>query len=193
MLSSCVDYVQSLTLHNGIYDIYCKITVSKALVALAQETGDDIDDLFGEINNFDLPSYAKTKKIDTEFEAGEEILLSIKENTHQKEKKAFLPIITKNKITVPFLLGTAPIDDTLDLTSEEGQVAAAILSSAKCRLLLDKGLAPKVETAYFAGKASKDYSLCLFDYGSCWCVEVPFIALYESEKYDFSSIIFIQG
>ncbi|MCR5605399.1 MAG: hypothetical protein K6F69_01090, partial [Treponema sp.] len=189
-LSSCVDSVQSISYKNGMYNIYYKVTLSKVLFTLADE---DPEELF---NNFDeevfkeLPENTVIKPVNTELEIGAEIQFSINPKTKDKAEKSYLPTTKGNKFYIPFLLGESEatleenesIADSFDFdTDDYSEVfVKAIMSSAKCRILISKNIISSIENAYLEGKGNQNYSIPVFDYGEQYCMEIPFITLYET-------------
>ena len=49
LLTSCVDYVQSITYKNGKYHMYYKITLSKLIFAMGDQDPDEVFKEFDEI------------------------------------------------------------------------------------------------------------------------------------------------
>lgn len=41
--------------------------------------------------------------------------------------------------------------------------------------------------AYFEGRSGQNYSVAVFDYGESFCMEIPFIVLFESRMYKFDN------
>ena len=72
-------------------------------------------------------------------------------------------------------------------------IAEAIMSSAKCRVLISKKVIPSIEIAYFEGRGSQNYSIPVFDYGESYCLEIPFIVLFESGLYKFDKIVILKS
>ncbi len=192
LLTSCVDYVQSVSLKNGKYELYYKLTLSKILLALAET---DPNLYLDEITK-DFSSIEKGfKTVNTDTEIGFELAVSVDKNTKDKEEKELIPTVQKNKILIPFLpsqafesAGLSPFSDDFDDSLE---ITQAILSSAKARVLIGKEIAPEIETAYFEGKGGKSYSIPVYNYGNSFCLEIPFGVLLEERMYDFSNIVII--
>ena len=92
-LTSCIDYVQSITYKDGKFRYYCKLTLSKALAELGKTNGENSNTTFeektkGTMDN--LPDAVMGKVIDTDLESGIEFTLSIDpKTTNQDEKKVF--------------------------------------------------------------------------------------------------------
>ena len=100
------------------------------------------------------------------------------------------------KCFIPFLIGNESnslIDYFKDENSESQEITKAILSSAKCKILIDKSVLPVIDSAYFEGRGGQNYSIALFDYGVSYCLEIPFIVLFETGMYNFDRIVVIRG
>ncbi|MBQ7166233.1 MAG: hypothetical protein IJR93_04735 [Treponema sp.] len=191
---SCVDYVQSIGYKNGKYHLYYKITLSKMMFSLAEA---DPEDLFREIESdmSDLPPGAEYRRVDTDLEAGIELSAEIDPKTADEDDRKILPFSEGNRMYLPFLPGST--DDFSKNLSEMTEsdddmtsaMAKAMLSSAKCRILLSKKMLPAVGTVYFEGLGGQDCSLPVFDYGESFCIEIPFILLTEKGKYKFDRVV----
>ncbi len=202
LLNSCLDYVQAISYKDGKYTMYYKITFSKMLFSLIDEDPDEYvqeiipettDDLSEELAN----SFT-SRKINTTNEVGYELSFSIAPGTTDEQEKQFLPKASGTKCYIPFLPGMEGMDmvssmNNSDLDSESKSYAQAILSSAKCRVLVSKKIIAKVETAYFEGNGGQNCSVPIFDYGESYCVEIPFNLLFENNLYNFSRIVLIRG
>lgn len=194
-LVSCIDYVQSLSYKNGDYSFYYKIALSKLLFAMADEDPESVfDDSFDDAFS-DLPDNVAVNKVNTDLEVGAEIRMTISRNTKDADEAQFLPTVERNKITIPFLLGSVPLNDNDSPNDDDAQMfATAILASAKCRVLLAKNIAPSIEAAYFEGNDGQNYPVPVFDYGETFCLEIPFIILFDDDgAYDFENIIVIKN
>lgn len=196
LLTSCVDYVQSITYKNGKYHMYYKITLSKAIFAMGDRDPEEVFKEFDEEEIGDLPLDAKVKKVNTDFELGYEINLEIDPRTTDKTEKTFLPKVAGNKCFIPlFLADNESFTDSVESESDNdyGEAfAEAVLSSAKCRIFISKGVLPIVENAYFEGKENQNYSIPVFDYGDVYCLEIPVIALSKDNKYRTDRVVVIR-
>ena len=202
LLTSCLDYVQTISYKDGKYQFYYKIVCSKTLLDFA---GEDYNSFFSEFNeelngedNSGLPTDATIRNVNTTSDVGVELQFSVSPSTTNEDEKAFLPKTSGTKYYIPFLIGDKDLDiagafkstsedkDDLDFTKE-------ILSTAKCRLLISKRIIPNAAIAYFEGKGGQNCSVALFDYGESYCVEVPLTQLFDDKMYDFSRIVIIRG
>lgn len=192
-LTSCIDYVQSVTYKNGKYEIYYKVTLSKVLFAMMDENPESVFEDFGD--DMDLPENITLNPVDTDLEVGAEIIMSINPKTTDEKEKSFLPTVAGNKCFIPFLLGdnkslAESLEDSED--DEGAEMAQAMLSSAKCRIMLSKKVLPDIETAYFEGQYGQNYSIPVFDYGECFCLEIPASILFDSMKYRTDRVVVIR-
>lgn len=193
IFTSCIDYVQSVTYKDGKYQMYYKITLSKVLFALGDQDPDDIFDEFDEEALSELPENVEVKPVSTDLEVGAEFTLSIDPRTTDEREKEFLPTVAGKKCFIPFLFGNNTDTLTGKSKGDEGEaIAEAIMSSAKCRILISKKVIPEIETAYFEGRGGQNYSVALFDYGDSWCAEIPFILLMDEPKYKFDKLVVIK-
>lgn len=194
-LTSCVDYVQSISYKNGKYQMYYKVTLSKVLFAMAEEDPEEIFKDFGKEALGDLPKNVTVRNVNTDLEVGAEFSFVIDPRTSDETEKSFLPKISGNKCYIPFLLGSedSSIADSMSSDSSDGQaIAEAIMSSAKCRVLVSKNVIPQIDTAYFEGNGGQNYSIALFDYGDSYCLEIPFIILMEKDNQKLDRIVVIK-
>ena len=196
LFTSCIDYVQSITYKDGKYQMYYKVTLSKVLFALGDEDPEEIFESFDEETLEDLPENVDVKPVNTDLEVGAEFTLSIDPKTTDETEKSFLPTVAGNKCFIPFLLGDkdSSIADAMKSDDNDAQgIAEAIMSSAKCRVLISKKVIPSIEIAYFEGRGSQNYSIPVFDYGESYCLEIPFIVLFESGLYKFDKIVILKS
>mgnify|MGYP007101863685 FL=1 len=194
-LTSCVDYVQSISYKNGKYQMYYKVTLSKVLFAMAEQDPEEIFEGFDNEALGDLPKNVIVKKVNTDLEVGAEFSLLIDPRTNDEQEKSFLPKISGNKCYIPFLLGSedSSLADSMSSENSDSQaIAEAIMSSAKCRVLISKNIIPQIETAYFEGRGGQNYSIALFDYGDLYCLEIPFIILMNKGNQKLDRIVVIK-
>lgn len=193
-VTSCVDYVQSLTYKNGKYQMYYKITLSKVLFAMAEENPEELFKDLDKETLEGLPKNVTVKPVNTDLEVGAEFILNINPKTNDPTEKSFLPTIAGAKCFIPFLLGqNDSISDSLNSGSgEDEKITQAILSSAKCRILISKNIIASVENAYFEGKGGQNYAIPVFDYGESFCLEIPFIVLFEKGMYRTDRIVVLK-
>ena len=195
-LLSCVDYVQAISYKNGKYQMYYKVTLSKMLFAM---TGDDPEEVF---NGFDetsigeIPENVSVDSVNTDLEVGSEFRFSIDPKAYDETEKTFLPKVSGNKCYVPFLLGQN--ESLADSFGSDGDdygktFGEAVLSSAKCRILISKSVIASIEKAYFEGSENHDYVISVYDYGDSHCLEIPFIVVLQQEMYRTDRVVVIKN
>ena len=195
LFTSCIDYVQSITYKDGKYQIYYKITLSKLLFAMADENPEEIFEYFDDESLDDLPENAFVKPVNTDLEVGAEFSFLIDPETTDETEKSFLPKVAGQKCYIPFLFCSEDFSfaDFMKSDDSESQaISEAILSSAKCRIMVSKKIISSINNAYFEGRGGQNYSVAVFDYGESFCMEIPFIVLFESGMYKFDKIIVIR-
>ena len=195
LFTSCIDYVQSVTYKDGKYQIYYKITLSKVLFAIADENPEEVFEYFDDESLDDLPENVYAKPVNTDLEVGAEFSLSIDPKTTDETEKSFLPKVAGQKCYIPFLLGGKDFSfgDFMKSDDSESQaISEAILSSAKCRVMVSKKIISSINNAYFEGHGGQNYSVAVFDYGESFCIEIPFIVLFETGMYKFDRIVVIR-
>lgn len=194
--TSCVDYVQSISYKNGKYQMYYKVTLSKLLFAMMDEDPEEIFRDFDEEALGEVPENASVNPVNTDLEVGAEFKFSIDPEITDDTEKTFLPTIAGTKCYIPFLLGeNESIADSIgsDTDNDYGEAfAEAIMSSAKCRILISKGVIPSIEIAYFEGKGNQNYSIPVFDYGDSNCLYIPFIVLSQKGIYRTDRVVVIK-
>lgn len=195
LFTSCIDYVQSVAYKDGKYQIYYKITLSKVLFAMTEQNPEEIFEYFDEESLDDLPENVYAKPVNTDFEVGAEFSLSIDPKTTDETEKSFLPKVAGQKCYIPFLLGGKDFSfgDFMKSDDSESQaVSEAILSFAKCCVMVSKKIISSINNAYFEGRGGQNYSVAVFDYGESFCMEIPFIVLFETGMYKFDRIVVIR-
>ena len=120
------------------------------------------------------------KPVNTDLELGAEYTLTINPSTTNKKEMDLLPKISGNKCYIPFLIGSedSSFADSMETGSSEGEVfVEAILSSAKCRIIISKVVLPQIKEAYLEGPEDNNYNIPVFDYGESYCLEIPLVVL----------------
>lgn len=198
VLTSCFDSVQSISYDKGKYYWYMKFTVSKDLMELSgEDTGSFFKDI-DENNISKLPDSVTIKPVDTEFELGMEISAYLDPKTKNEDEKILLPTKAGNEYRILFFAGCSDFFNSSDFSdSSEREMAQMMLLFAKFRVMVGKNIIPHAEGAYFAARDNswygEDYKMPVYDYGNCYCVEVPCSVLFESEQYDVSRIVFVKN
>ncbi len=194
MFTSCVDYVQSISYKDGKYHLYYKITLSKLIYSMANQDPEEAFDNYDVETIEGMPENIIVKPVNTELEIGEEFYLDIDPKTRNEKEKALLPKISGNKCYIPFMIGNSDsISDSVSSESSGSEgFAEAVMSSAKCRVLIGKNLLPSIEITYLEGKGGKNYSVPVYDYGESYCFEIPFIVLMQDGMYRTDRIVVIK-
>lgn len=188
VLSSCVNYTQSISRKGGWYNYYYRVTVSKVLVDLLYKK--DADALFEPLTN-SLLDGAIVKDIDTKNERGKEVTLSIKARTRNKSEKAALPKLSRGVVKIPFLPDTNKntIKSIAQNRDKKAQALAKVLfGEPKCQIIIDKSVLKNISAAYFKG----DPNDCPVPFSDCtdgYCLEIPILKILEGDGYDTSYII----
>lgn len=191
--SSCVDYVQSVSLKNGKYNLYYKMICSKELLNYVDE---DVNEIIDYINSDEvleeIPSYLSINPVDNDTEVGFELSALIDPKKYSSSDDIQIPKKDGNILYVPFLLGQSSISESLTFDTEEEEMAASYLfSTAKCSVFISKNIAPTIRTAYFNGIHARNYIITCYDYGDMYCLEIPFKILYEVENYNIDQIVVV--
>ena len=194
MFTSCVDYVQSITYKDGKYHLYYKVTLSKMLFELSDDDADDMFEEFEEDVIENLPDNIEYKSVYTDLEIGAEFSFDINPRTKDEDERDLLPKVSGKKCYIPFLLGESnSISDSFDAGDSDGEaITQAILSSAKCRVLIGKNVIPDIKKAYFDGR-TRIYSIPVYDYGDAYCLEIPFIIVLDNYNYITDKIVIFKG
>lgn len=191
-LTSCIDYVQSITYSNGKYHLYHKITLSKLLFELADEDAEDFVEELLEDSSDEIPDYVSMKGVNTETEAGYEFIMDINPKTATEEEKGFLPTKSSSKYYIPFCISEIISDsDDFDDVDLDDSFTLAMFSAAKVRVMIAKNIIPKIDSAYFVAEDEDDenYYISVFDYGNNYCLEVPFLLFVDNYLYDLDRIV----
>ena len=173
-LTSCIDYVQSITYSNGKYHLYHKITLSKLLLELADEDAEDFVEELLEDSSDEIPDYVSMKGVNTETEVGFEFMMDINPKTATEEEKEFLPTKSSSKYYIPFYISEI-ISDSDDFDDVD----------------LDDSFTLAMFSAYFVAEDEDDenYYISVFDYGNNYCLEISFLLFVDNYLYDLDRIV----
>lgn len=108
---------------------------------MADDDPEEIFEYFDEESLADLPENVYAKPMNTDLEVGAEFSFSIDPKTTDETEKSFLPKVAGQKCYIPFLLGSEDFSfaDFMKSDDSESQaISEAILSSAKCRIMVSK-------------------------------------------------------
>lgn len=190
ILISCFDFVQSISYEKGIYHYYYKFTFSKDLIELS---GNDVNEYIATLQNEITDEVLNISSINTDEDVGIEFSIDINPKSATENEKSLLPKNSKNKLYIPFFKK----DDCTEYFNypddEYTQIISAILSFAKCRVFISKNIISSPEIAYFEGTGGKIFSIPIFDYGSVFCLEIPFSVFSDETMYKMDKIVIIKN
>ena len=159
----------------------------------ADENPEDIVDSLNEKIDKSFQELVFIQPIDTETETGLEFRFEIKPETNNEKLKALLPKKSSDKYFIPFTFlddMTSSTDDFNPQDSEYAAIAMMILSTAKFKIMIDKTIIPSFDKAYFEGFDDESYlNIPFFDYGNCFCLEVPFTVIFTKSEYKLNKIV----
>ena len=143
MLTSCIDYVQSITYSNGKYHLYHKVTLSKLLFEMADEDAEDFVDELLDYSSSEIPENVTMNGVDTETEAGFELIFDVDPKTATEGEKEFLPTKSGDKYFIPFYMKEmlSDIDDFDDVDLDDS-FTLAMFSTGKVRVMIAKNIIP---------------------------------------------------
>lgn len=184
--SSCIDFVETIGVDDGNYQIYTKMTFSKTMFAYA---GVDADILVKELSEEIINDGISFIPVNATSEIGVQINASILPESEDKLDLALMPRISGNTYVIPFIMGdAAPAmqDKIKDEDENSVQMINMMLSTAKCRIFISKNVIPYAKAAYFDG--TEKVLIDLFDFGEQYCLEIPFSLLATPSDCDFRLI-----
>lgn len=194
LLTSCIDYVESISYQDGAYRFYYKMTTSRMLLKGA---GEDPNELLGMIEAASGETASgftqiELKQIDTDLEVGFEFSGRIDPRTADENARLLLPKKRGGQILLPVFPFIADAAATGNFSSEEfleNQLAQAMLSSSKLRVLVEKRIIPSIEGAYFEGRNESRFGIPIYDYGGAYCMEIPAAVLFQPNNWDLKQIV----
>lgn len=196
MLTSCIDYVQSISYSNGKYHLYHKVTLSKLLLEMADEDAEYFVDEILETSSYELPENVTMKGVNTETEAGFEFILDVDPKTATEDEKAFLPTKSGDKYFIPFYVSEMMSDfDDFDDVDLDDSFTLAMFSTGKVRVMIAKNIIPSIKDAYFEAEDEDDenFYISVFDYGNNYSLEIPFLLFFDEYLYDLDRIVITRG
>ena len=164
---------------------------------IAGEDPESFFEGFDEEELGDLPDFVSLNKIDSDLELGFEITAYLDPNSKDEDVIFILPKENEYEYYIPFFVGYSNMFNSVYTSDDsEKEIAQAMLSSAKCRVMVGKNIIPYAEGAYIPAWDDswygEDYKMSVYDYGDSYCVEVPCLILLESDEYDLSRIVFVK-
>ena len=194
LFTSCIDYVQTITFGEKGYDCYFKLTISRAMLEMAEEDPTSVFEDFEEMTQ-GLPRGATISKVDNDVDVGYEFRFTIDGFTNPEDAKLFYPYLSDDEaeIYLPFILGQnaeafSSIEQEEDIETQT--IMAGYMATTKCRVMVSKTIIPEIEGAYFYGNTFEDGFLDVpcYDYGDNWCLEIPLIYFSARKNYDLTEI-----
>ena len=196
MLTSCIDYVQSITYSNGKYHLYHKVTLSKLLLEMADEDAESFVDELLDYSSSEIPENVTMKGVNTETEAGFEFILDVDPKTATEDEKEFLPTKSGDKYFIPFYVSEMMSDfDDFDDVDLDDSFTLAMFSTGKVRVMIAKNIIPSIKDAYFEAEDEDDenFYISVFDYGNNYSLEIPFLLFFDEYLYDLDRIVITRG
>lgn len=196
--TSCVDYVQTLTVDGDSYNSYYKIAIPRVFFESGEMTAEEF---FLQLENFGsiLPENSELNMIDNGEDIGLEFYVSVDVNTEDELEQEYLPYARQDgsEAFLPFLIGNfAEIFNEILYAEGDEEMQALVftyMSGSKCRLLLSKTAIPNLDLtgAYFSGENGEIWNLACYDYGESYCIEMPLSTLVLGNGYglDLSNIV----
>ncbi|MBQ7611908.1 MAG: hypothetical protein IJU92_02420 [Spirochaetaceae bacterium] len=205
--TSCFEYTQAVSYSQNNYNITYNFMLSKALFAMS---GQNINDFLDQLSNDGAFSDEvkeqgqKPTQIETDDLFGITGSFSIPLETNNQNNitqpdftdlNDLLPKKQDDKLYIKLLLANQARNELLS-EGKNNQAekiskdfAALLLSSAKCKITIDKSLAKNITEAYFEGTDGKKYIVKLIDYGTYWSAEIPFMKVFYDDQYNFEYLI----
>ena len=189
MLTSCFDITQFVTLTDGRYNVSVKCGFDRNMLYLADSDEDslteELDKTERDIQNEDY--HIVFNRIDTGNEIGFFLKFDCSEDADVTSDLAnFLPYRDRRGLKFPLMLGEeigqTTVDDPLD-------IAVTVLSIAKYRLIVDKNVIERINSAAVIDKDSRhSVNVQFYDCGAYYLIDVPVNVLYGS-KWTYTDIV----
>ena len=194
MFTSCIDYVQTLSLVDGYFLSNYKVTMSKYIMEQMDIESEDIFDISEEELEEEVSSYGcdyRAGVIDNDMDSGYEFGFAV--DVDDGYPYDFMPVVYEDRgeIFVPFLLSEAASEISAGLYEEDEMsqaIALSMLNSARGRFIVSKSVLPEIRGAYFLGEEG-DFDLPVYDYGDSYAVEIPLIVLAMGDQFDLEYLI----
>ncbi len=191
ILGGCIDIYEHIGKErNGNVNVYLKLTVSKALLKMAESESDSESDPFGEIfaegNEFtnEITNLKGTlAKVDTELETGLAMQLSLNvkapeiHTALQSGEAPFLPKFGNDRITLSF----SGMSRNTDSSSEDSAMGLVLMSSYKYRLSISKSACSTISRVVYSTD-EVDYKPQVIDLPDMFLIEVPLSYLMKTSK-----------
>ncbi len=182
-LTSCFEFVQSISLEGESYHIKRQISFSKyflAMIFAAEESSEETFSLEDFELQFDrLAESMQGESFHTPSESGIISTMIINKDTQNEEELASLPRKDGTKFIIPLIDMTETAEKAQ--TDWDSLMAAYILlSTAEYQLTLEKEIVPHISYAYLIEQNSNEqYLVSVMDNGKNYLIEIPVMPLFE--------------
>ena len=188
-LTSCFDITQSVTLTDGRYNVSVKCGFDRNMLYLGDA---DEDSLTDELNKLESDIQNESYHIVfNRIDVGNEVGFFLRFDCSSDEDVTsdlanFLPYRDRRGLKFPLVLGEeigqTEVADPLD-------IAATVLSIAKYRLIVDKNVIERINSAAVIDKDSRhSVNVQFYDFGVYYLIDVPVNVLYGS-KWTYTDIV----
>ncbi|MBR2462850.1 MAG: hypothetical protein IKB33_06945 [Spirochaetaceae bacterium] len=182
-LTSCFEFVQSISLEGESYHIKRQISFPKyflAMIFAAEESSEETFSLEDFELQFDrLAESMQGESFHTPSESGIISTIIINKDTQNEEELASLPRKDGTKFIIPLIDMTETAEKAQ--TDWDSLMAAYILlSTAEYQLTLGKEIVPHISYAYLIEQNSNEqYLVDVADDGKNYLIEIPVMPLFE--------------
>ena len=160
-----------------------------------EDAEDFVDELL-DYSSSEIPENVTMNGVDTETEAGFELIFDVDPKTATEEEKEFLPTKSGDKYFIPFYMKEmlSDIDDFDDVDLDDS-FTLAMFSTGKVRVMIAKNIIPSIKDAYFEAEDEDDenFYISVFDYGNNYSLEIPFLLFFDDYMYDLDRIVITRG
>lgn len=182
-LTSCFEFIQSISLEGESYHIKRQISFSKyflAMIFAAEESSEETFSLEDFEEQFDrLAESMQGESFHTPSESGITTTIVINKDTQNEEELASLPRKDGTKLIIP-LIDMVEIAEKAQTDWDSLMAAYLLLSTAKYQLVLGKEVVPHISYAYLIEQNSNEqYFVDVLDDGKNYTIEIPVMPLFE--------------
>lgn len=182
-LTSCFEFVQSISLEGESYHIKRQISFPKYFLAMIFATEESSEETFS-LEDFELQfdrlaESMQGESFHTPSESGIISTMIINKDTQNEEELASLPRKDGTKFIIPLIDMTETAEKAQ--TDWDSLMAAYILlSTAEYQLTLGKEIVPHISYAYLIEQNSNEqYLVSVMDNGKNYLIEIPVMPLFE--------------
>lgn len=182
-LTSCFEFVQSISLEGESYHIKRQISFPKyflAMIFAAEESSEETFSLEDFELQFDrLAESMQGESFHTPSESGITSTMIINKDTQNEEELANLPRKDGTKFIIPLIDMTETAEKAQ--TDWDSLMAAYILlSTAEYQLTIGKEIVPHISYAYLIEQNSNEqYLVSVMDNGKNYLIDIPVMPLFE--------------